>query len=164
MNKTLMAPIAAGLLVVICGSAVAATKTDTFDVTANVVGNCFVTATDLDFGDYDGTAALSDTSTITVRCSANHGYTLKLDAGDAGGFSPRKMDNALEYNLYTSLAKSTVWGDGSATTGTVSGVGNGLGMPNATQHTVYGELFNNAANQAVAVGAYSDTITVTVEY
>lgn len=105
MNKTLMAPIAAGLLVVICGSAVAATKTDTFDVTANVVGNCFVTATDLDFGDYDGTSALSDTSTITVRCSANHGYTLKLDAGDAGGFSPRKMDNALEYNLYTSLAK-----------------------------------------------------------
>ena len=164
MRKNLMAPIAAGLLVGICGSALAATKTDTFDVTANVVGNCFVTATDLDFGDYDGTAVLSKTSTITVRCSANHGYTLKLDAGDAGGFSPRKMDNALEYNLYTSLAKSTVWGDGSATTGTVSGVGNGLGMPNAAQHTVYGELFNNAANQAVAVGAYSDTITVTVEY
>jgi spore coat protein U-like protein len=164
MHKSLMAPIGTGLLLAVCGSAAAATKTDTFDVTANVVGNCFVTATDLNFGDFDGGTALSETSTITVRCSANHGYTLKLNAGDAGSFSPRKMDNVLEYNLYTSLTKATVWGDGSATTGTVSGVGGGLGMPNAIQHTVYGELPISPANQSVAVGAYSDTITVTVEY
>ena len=164
MHKSLMAPIGTGLLLAVCGSAAAATKTDTFDVTANVVGNCFVTATDLNFGDFDGGTALSETSTITVRCSANHGYTLKLNAGDAGSFAPRKMDNALEYNLYTSVAKNTIWGDGGGTTGTVSGVGGGLGMPNAIQHTVYGELFDNAANDAVPVGAYSDTITVTVEY
>lgn len=164
MRKSLMAPVAAGLLLAVCGSAVAASKTDTFDVTANVVGNCFVTATDLNFGDFDGGTALSETSTITVRCSRNHGYTLKLDAGDAGTFSPRKMDNVLEYNLYTSVAVNTIWGDGSGGTGTVSDVGNGLGVPNAIQHTVYGELPISAANQAVPVGAYSDTITVTVEY
>jgi spore coat protein U-like protein len=164
MRKSLMAPVAAGLLLAVCGSAVAASKTDTFDVTANVVGNCFVTATDLNFGDFDGRVALSETSTVTVRCSKNHGYTLKLDAGDAGSFSPRKMDNVLEYYLYTSPAAITVWGDGSATTGTVSGVGNGLGVPNEIQHTVYGELPLSAANQAAPVGAYSDTITVTVEY
>jgi spore coat protein U-like protein len=70
----------------------------------------------------------------------------------------------LEYYLYTSLGANTVWGDGTGSTGTVTGTGNGLGVPNGIQHTVYGELPISAANQAVAVGTYTDTITVTVEY
>src|SRR6266487_1298814 len=53
-------------------------------------------------------------------------------------FIPRKMVNAgtlLNYNLYTDAARTTVWGDGTGGTVTVSGSSNG-----STTHTVYGRI------------------------
>jgi spore coat protein U-like protein len=47
-------------------------------------------------------------------------------------------------------------------TGTGSGIGAGLGTANAL--TVFGNLPDNAANQAAVPGNYTDTITVTVIY
>jgi spore coat protein U-like protein len=87
--------------------------------------------------------------------------TVKLDKGGSGTYTPRKMTgigaNYLEYNLYVGAsAGASVWGDGTNSTGTVtvSGTGN-LNLP------IYGAI---PARQNAAVGNYSDTVTVTLEF
>ena len=49
-------------------------------------------------------------------------------------------------------------------TDTVNGTGTGMGAGNALAFTVYGQIPDNAANQAAVPGTYADTITVTVTY
>jgi spore coat protein U-like protein len=68
----------------------------------------------------------------------------------------------LQYNLYTTAALTTVFGDG--TGATQMDAGTGTGMANALNYTVYGQLPDNATNQASTPGSYTDTITVTVTY
>jgi len=164
MRRNVFGPIVAGILLAAAGSAGAAEKTTTFNVNAAVAANCFVSASDLDFGTYDGSAAVSESSTIDVRCSNDHPYTLKLSTGGSGDYAQRLLGGVLQYNLFTSAALGTVWGDGTASTGTVGGDGDGLSPASAVTHTVYGQLPNSATNQDVPVGNYSDQITVTVEY
>ncbi|MEF9387891.1 spore coat protein U domain-containing protein [Ralstonia solanacearum species complex bacterium KE056] len=61
------------------------------------------------------------------------------------------------YNLYTSSAYTTAWGDGSGSSSTVAGTGTGL----AQSTTVFGRLPAQTTPQA---GTYTDTIIVTVTY
>jgi spore coat protein U-like protein len=68
----------------------------------------------------------------------------------------------LSYNLYTSAAHTTVWGDGSGSTADVSSSLNWLQIGNASfNYPVYGVI---PAGQDRAAGAFIDTITVTVNY
>jgi spore coat protein U-like protein len=165
-KKNLMLAVA-GALVVASGTAGAATKTTTFGVSATVNPNCLVSATALNFGGYDGTAAKAGTSDIKVRCSSGTTYAVGLSTG-GGTYTQRLLSgsgtNKLQYNLYTSLAGTTVWGDGSAGTGTVPGTGAGMAIANEVTHTVFGQLPDNAFNQGAPSGVYNDTITVTVTY
>ncbi len=69
MRKTYVAPIAAGVLLAVAGTAQAATRTTTLGVSAVVNSNCIVSSQNLAFGGYDGTAAKTGTADITVRCS-----------------------------------------------------------------------------------------------
>jgi spore coat protein U-like protein len=63
----------------------------------------------------------------------------------------------LGYQLYLDTGRSTVWGDGTASSSTSAGTGTG-----STQTlTLYGRL-PSLAN--VVPGAYTDTVTVTVSY
>jgi spore coat protein U-like protein len=166
MRKHTIAPVAAAVLLAISGSAQALTRTTTFNVNASVAANCLVSAGDLNFGSYVGTAALTGTSAVSVRCTNGSGYTVSLSTG-LGSYATRLLSdgtNSLEYNLYTSAANTTVWGDGTNSSALVPGTGAGLALANAVTHTVYGTLPNNATNQAAPAGSYSDTITVTVEY
>ena len=157
----------AGALLVASGTAGAATKTTTFGVSATVNPNCLVSAQALNFGGYDGTAAKTGTSDITVRCSAGTTYTVGLSAG-GGTFTQRLLSgsgtNKLQYNLYTSLAASTVWGDGTGGTGTMGGTGTGMASGSANTLTVFGQLPDNLFNQGAPSGNYTDSITVTVTY
>jgi spore coat protein U-like protein len=68
----------------------------------------------------------------------------------------------LQYNLYTTAALTTVFGDTSGSTG--QDAGTGTGMANALTYTVYGQLPDSATNQASTPATYTDTITVTVTY
>jgi spore coat protein U-like protein len=72
--------------------------------------------------------------------------------------------NLLNYNLYTTSGDTTVWGDGTGSTLTVAGTGAGMGTPQAVAQTVYGQIPDNAANQAVSPDTFADTITATVTY
>lgn len=157
-----------GLVITIAATAAtltfAATATDAFDVYVNVQGACSVTAADLDFGTYTG-AQLDGTSTTNVTCTLLTPYTLALSAGLGAetDFSPRTMDgddNAsqiLEYDLYTDVTRTTIWGDGTNGSGTQGGLGTGLAVP----HIVYGRI---PASQNVQAQTYRDTITATVNY
>ncbi len=122
--------------------------------------NCSVTANGLIFGSYDvfDSSHNDSTGTINVTCSIETSYTLKLSQGN-GSFSERTMESAgqfLSYNIYTDPGRSIVWGDGSSGSATQSG------STNATvQYNVYGRI---PARQNKRVGAYQDSLIVTLEF
>jgi len=156
--------LSAGVLLALAGAAQAAIVQDTFEVTATVVASCSVTATDMSFGNFDGSADLTATSTIDVTCTNDHAYQIALNAGSAAGSSiaNRLLSNGtdtLAYNLYSDAALSQIWGDTGADD--VDGAGAGLATP--VSHTVHGEL-PAAGNENASTGLYSSTITVTVTY
>ena len=137
-------------------------------VSATVISGCVVTANPLSFGltlNPTSTSVPVDASTtMSVTCTATTPYTVALDAGvNAGGaanFTARAIKfgaDAINYQLYTTTGRTTVWGDGTATTSTEPGTGNGL--PQLV--TVYGRL---PSLSGAVPGAYTDTVTITVTY
>lgn len=150
------------------GIADSATTTTTFAVTDQVLSTCTVTATALAFPAYTpGGGAVANTNTISVKCTKNSPYTISLNGGatTGGTVAQRLMGsgaNTLQYNLYTTAAHAIIFGDGTGTSQTVAGTGSGVGTANLT--TVYGQLPDNATNQAAVPASYTDTITVTVSY
>lgn len=126
---------------------------------------CTVSATPVVFGVFDPFgSAVSSTGTVSVTCrggNRNQPYTIALSTGGSGNFATRYMSDGmsdrLNYNLYTSSALTSIWGDGTSGTVTVSGI-NGHTTSN---FTVYGHL---PTPQGVTANPYSDNITVTVTY
>lgn len=167
MRMKFHAPVAAGVLLALAGTVQADTKTNTFDVTATVAGNCLISATDLNLGTFDGTNDLNTaTSTVSVRCTAGTSFAVGLSTGlHSTDFAARKLKRSLSahtlnYNLYTDADRTTVWNE---TTQRVDGVGLGMSSTNAVPLTVYGKLVA-AGNENAPPGSYSDTITATVTY
>lgn len=151
------------LLITALAPNASAQANDTFDVTANVVDGCLITANDLDFGNYSAVTLLATdaTSTIGVNCSSGSVFEVALDTGVNGGdYTGRLMTNGVDtltYNLFIDPTRLTVWGDDSGLTEDVTGLS--LGAP--LNYTVYGRL---NAGQDVSTGAYSDTITATITF
>lgn len=144
--------------------AISATTTTTIAVTATALSSCIVAATPLAFGNYSAaTGTPTDaTSTVTATCTSGTPYTLALDAGTTSGstVAARAMTNGttnLSYNLFTTSARSIVWGDGTASTVTQGATSAGL----PSVYTVYGRV---PAGQYATTGAYSDLVTVTLTY
>ena len=166
MQKILTATLAATALA--AGMADAATTPASFQVTATVLSTCSATAATLPFGNYTpGAGALAVNTAISVRCTKNTPYTISLNGGSTtGGTVGQRLmasgANTLQYNLYTTAAFATVFGDGTGASQTEPGTG--AGVATAVAFTVFGQLPDNATNQAAVPGAYTDTITVTVTY
>jgi spore coat protein U-like protein len=128
---------------------------------------CQVAATGLNFGAYDVFAALplDTTGTVTVACDRNPPTDVTISIGaspTSGGFNPRQMrgtsgTDRLNYNLYTSSSMSTVWGNGSA--GTSTALLRKVNRNRPVTTTIYGRI---PPGQNVSVGAYSDSVTVTI--
>lgn len=167
MHFSRHAPLASAVLLAICGGAQAASPASTtFGVSASVAANCLVTASNIAFGSYDGSAAKSASQDLKVRCTNNLPYTVKLSSG-GGSFAQRLLTNGtdtLQYNLFTEASFTSIWGDGTGSTVNVTGTGAGMSATKERTHTIFGSLPNSAANQDAPVGNYTDTITVTVEY
>lgn len=167
LSKSLKLAVA-GTLAMAAASAVAAPSpaTTTLNVSANVASNCIVTAAPLAFTDYDASAPVDGTADLSVRCSTGTAYTIKLGDGANGLITQRLLKsgtNFLEYNLFTTAARGTIWGD-SAGVNTVGGLGRGMSLLKANTHTVHGTIANSAANQDAPTGLYTDQVAVTVEY
>lgn len=149
---------------IVPSAASAQTAQTTMDVSATVVNACVVSATNLAFGNYDPTAAApaDASSAITVTCTPGTSFTVGLNAGTTSGatVSSRMMasgGNRLDYVLYSDAARTTNWGNtpGSDTPAAATAVSS----PSIL--TVYGRV---AAQQSVAAGSYTDTVTITVSY
>jgi spore coat protein U-like protein len=154
---------AAGLCV--ATPAFAATVGSTLNTNATVTANCTVSTSPLAFGNVDSTSAsdVDATGGLSITCTNGSGWT--ASAGVGGGplasYGNRKMTsgaNVLNYNIYTTAARATVWGDGTGTTGTISGTGSG----SAQAVTVYGRVAGG--QNSVPIGSYADVVAVTVTY
>jgi spore coat protein U-like protein len=125
---------------------------------------CSVDPTPVAFGLYSpfNSAPMDTAGTLRVTCStATVGYTVLLSEGGAGSYAPRRLSggaHTLSYNLYTDPLRTMVWGNGSGGTANVTGA---FALPGAIDHTVYGRL---PAQQNVGAGAYTDIITVTINF
>jgi spore coat protein U-like protein len=120
---------------------------------------CSVSTLGLNFGAYDVFSILDTdiTGTVNVSCQTSMSYSISLSSG-GGSYSARALVSAgslLNYNLYLDPTHLSIWGDGSATTGTVSGSGT------TGSYTVYGRI---PARQNVVAGIYTDMMTVTVTF
>jgi len=168
MHKVLFVALAAGVLA--ASLARAGTTSTTFTVTATVNATCSATATALAFPAYTpGGGAVTGTSTISLKCTNGAQPTVALNPGTTAGdaFTQRLMasgTNTLQYNLYTTAALATVWGDGTGTTKTVQVPVASTGLADVLTLTVYGQLPDSATNKNAVPGSYSDTITATVTY
>jgi len=132
---------------------------------------CLVASTGVTFGTYDpfSPTASSITGTVTVTCQAlaalNLPYSIQVGTGGGGSFSGRVLAagaGRLAYQLYTTAARSTIWGDGSGGTGVVSDLISITVLgPTIRPYTIYGAI---PARQIAAPGSYTDTPTVMVVY
>ena len=102
------------------------------------------------------------TGNVSVTCNGGP-YSIGLSVGNGAGasFATRKMtsgSNTLNYSLYSTADHSSVWGDGTPGSVTVSSPVDAAGTHD---FPVYGLIF---APQSPEAGAYTDTITVTVTF
>lgn len=137
-----------------------------------VLCSCSASTTAVAFGGYNplSGSATDSSGNVRVTCGgalAVVSYSVALSTGSyASNFSPRKMGsgaNRLAYNLYTSAARSTIWGDGSGGSQEVADAltivllgGTSADLP------VYGRI--PASQTSTPAGTYTDTVAVTVTY
>lgn len=109
-----------------------------------------MSANPLSFGAYQpGQGSMSASTTLAVRCTKGARFSLALDAGTGGTVARRMMSmgaSRLQYNLYTTAAHTTVWGDGTLSSATVSGIGHGLTRGGTVTQTVYGQVPDSPGN------------------
>ncbi len=146
-----------------------AQSTQALDVTATVPSVCVIdvpgTDTTLAFDLSTLDVAVTDftsSANFSWRCSLSTVIAISIDTGGSGSFVNRNMAGpgpGLNYNLYTDATLTTVWGDGTGGSSVVDETG--LGMTTVGTSVIEGRVLLADA-QVAAVGAYSDTVTVTL--
>jgi len=168
-TRALAGGLGLGVLLAQASGAAAATASGTLLVSATVESTCTIAANPLSFPTYyPGRGGVTANTILSVRCSRGAPFSVAMDAGTGGAnLAQRLMSSGasrLQYNLYTNAARTTVWGDGTLSSATVSGTGRGLAAGQAVIETVYGQVPDVSANQDLAPGVYTDTVRVTVSY
>lgn len=174
MKKVFVLSLLSAMLMV--PAAHASTVTGNLLVKANVIAGCTVntsatgSVTDavIDFGTIStlaGGATASTSSTggakVGVLCNNNTSYSMMADGGsNLSGTTQRRMKNTgaadyLPYDLYTDSGYSSAIGVG---TTFLSGSGTGAEV----MFDIYGKI--PAGTTLPTVGAYLDTVTLTVTY
>lgn len=148
-----------------------------FGVSATIAGACSVVVTPLAFGIYDPLAvtALDAQSTVQIACTTGAGSAISMGIGanisGAGMTATRRMrigttgSNYLGYTIYqpstttpgAGCAATTVWGNG-----TVGGASLASGAAPSAAARTYNVCGSIPAGQSSAIGAYADTVLVTV--
>lgn len=148
-----------------CSTITTHPTTFSLSASASLVSDCLISATSMNFGTAGLlTSAITASSAITLNCTNQTPWTLALSAGAGSGATAANRlltrnggAQTVGYNLYTSSALSTIWGDGTGGTSTVTGTGSGLSQVS----TVYGRV---PAQNTPQAGTYIDTVIVTVTY
>ncbi len=120
---------------------------------------CTITTTAVAFGTYDVFSATPEdaTGTIQIDCNPRENIQVTLSKGSSSTYTTRTLKNgtnALNYNLYRNSARTQIWGDGTG--------GSSIQSNNNVRTRTYTTYGRAPAAQDASVGAYSDTIIVTV--
>jgi spore coat protein U-like protein len=120
---------------------------------------CTVSTSGIAFGGYDPfvNQHVDSVANISVDCDETTPYSIALSTG-AGTYDSRAMTSGIHqllYNLYIDATLTTVWGDGTGDSATVSDT------QAIANHIVYGRI---PARQDAYVGVYSDTIVITLTF
>jgi len=144
----------------------------TMIVTATVVATCTITSDNLNFGNYDpvgtnASAPLLGSASVTATCTQGAAALVDIDAGlnpsGTGNAQTRRMKGPgasqyLTYDIYSDSGHSQRWG--TKTSGTTVSV-TGAGGATPVHLTAYGSV---PSAQNVTVGAYTDSVAVTINY
>ena len=168
LKRAIVSAIAFGSAIL--GTHISAEKANSImNVSVFVKHSCSMNTTSMAFGTYDGVVAnasnaLEATATVISTCTSGAEALITMNAGASAGSGSadapvRRMTAGpgkyLDYQVYSDVARDTVWGNtvptGVALTGT--------GVPQS--HTVYGSI---PSAQIVPEGDYSDQIFVTITY
>ena len=145
------------------------TGNSTMSVSATVKHSCSIDTNPMTFGAYDGVVAnasttLEATARVISTCTSGVTAVITMNAGTYAGLGSddtpiRRMTsgagNYLVYQVYSDVARETVWGN---TVPTGVGIA-GTGSPQT--HKVYGSI---PSAQIIPEGDYSDQIYVTIIY
>jgi spore coat protein U-like protein len=134
---------------------------------------CTVSSTALAFGVYAPTLGTPNDSvaTITVTCQATVsllvGYTITLGGGNSGNPAARSMPlsgggGGMNYQVYSDLLRTQVWGDGgNGTAGVADGYLISVIAPYIKTYSAFGRI---PALQNAKAGSYADSLLVTITY
>ena len=162
IRKSAVAASLIGAVAALSMPAQAGTATASLNISANVQTACAfgtvaspVSSYAMNFGTFIvGGSNLDAQLTVPVDCSSATAFTLATASGaktmvDAGG------SNSLVFELYTDAARTTVFG-GANTIAPVAASG-------VTNNIIYGRI-PQIGNASAVVGAYTDTIVVTMTF
>lgn len=152
-------------IALIASPALAGTAQTSMPVSAEVLENCSVISSAMSFGPITdvGATNVDSTATITLSCTLNAGYEIQLNDGLNALNGQRRLVNAtskeaVNYDIYRNVSRDLRWGS-QLGTDTVSGTASPAGVATVT---AYGRIPAGVAK--VSAGAYTDTITVTVNF
>jgi spore coat protein U-like protein len=154
-------------------AAVAAPLTGTFQVKTNVVDSCnTLTTNDIDFGVYDpfAVSVLNGSATFQFFCTKGTSFTSVDMSGVVGARTMSNGTDTIAYELYqpsgdgaaATCPNTTTWG-----AGTPVGAGKGYKPANAASKvvaTVLRVCGTTTQGANVSAGAYSNTVTITINY
>jgi spore coat protein U-like protein len=124
---------------------------------------CSISVSPVNFGTYNVFAGSPTDSVgqVTLFCFLDDNVSVTISKGSSGTYNQRAMQNGTErlsYNLFRDAARTVVWGDGSGGTSTYIvpfAILTNVPIP------VYGRV---PPEQDVRTGAYSDSVTVVVNF
>ena len=145
-SSKILSGVSAGVLLALSGGAQAADRDDDFQRHRQRRGELQVSATDLAFGAFDGTADIDSTSTISVNCTNGTPYTIALDVGTGGGTlrctarSRTAAPGPARWSTTCTAMPRAPRSGVTARASTFTVGGTGTGMATTVDHTVYGRL------------------------
>jgi len=129
---------------------------------------CTISTVGVAFGAYNSLAATPDDGTGTVEAAchpSDQSPIVEFGSGQSGTALARRMSGGtdmLDYNLYTDVNRTIVWGDGTSGSTAVT-LTDGI-VTSGTRRfsrTIYGRI---PAGQQVGEGVYTDTLMVTITF
>ncbi len=149
-------------------TASAGTNTGVLSVTASVAAVCIIGNATLAFGAYNPTSGtvVTGNTTVTLTCTLSTPYNIGMSPGASTGatVSARAMtvtgggSSTLGYQLCRNSGCTLNWGQ-TVNTDTLAGTSSATSLTNSV--TIYGQI---PASEAVPIGSYSDTVTMTVTF
>ena len=144
----------------------AGTTTSTLNVSVSVAHSCSIDSNPMAFGTYDGNAstALEAKATVVSTCTSGAAALITMSAGASAGSGSaeapvRRMTAGagkyLVYQVYSDVARGTVWGNTDPTGVAFTGIGVSQTL------TAYGSV---PPAQLVAQGVYTDQLSITITY